>query len=86
MTTSAVPAQESPALTPSPTPPQPPNFRLVVPLNPAQFVTLTGLSKRYGMSKSLIVHMLIDLEDETNRLPSVIVKRLRSHLSPHSNN
>ena len=47
-------------------------------LQPLQFTTLRSFSKRYGLSQNTIVHMLIDQESETPRLPRAITKALKN--------
>ena len=47
-------------------------------LQPLQFTTLQSFSKRYGLSQTVILHLLIDQESATPRLSRAISKALKS--------
>ncbi len=61
----------------SPTPPRQ-THQVNYSLQPLQFTTLQSFSKRYGLSQNVIVHLLIDQESMTPRLPRAISKALKS--------
>ena len=61
----------------SPTPPRE-THQVNYHLQPLQFTTLRSFSKRYGLSQNVIIHLLIDQESDTPRLPRAISKALKS--------
>jgi len=72
------PATPEPPSSPPTSPPASRSQTLTFHIPPPQRASLDALAQQYGLSRAIILNMLIDLEAATHRLPLVILRRIRT--------